>query len=213
MEQANPALSGMLFSDVNYTGKGVAIFALGGCKLSEMTNPTYDPYLNNFLVNGGRQKLYYYNSANLNTVMGGRFDNKVSSTLGLNKCAVGTAADPNHGGSFNPAAAYKAGLYFSDPSNGASSVRFFHEPTNEEVSKACDFAAKAKREGWYPSFPQLADCRYYPGTKKTVLSDTKLVGGALGNCTQDNATRTVWLDQSVSNTDSFQTELGTTVKM
>ncbi|MFD8229550.1 hypothetical protein ACFV16_36285, partial [Streptomyces massasporeus] len=31
--------------------------------------------------------------------------------------------------------------------------------------------------------------------------------------TQDNATRTVWLDQSVSNTDSFQTELGTTVKM
>ncbi|MFJ9821729.1 hypothetical protein ACIRU3_42095 [Streptomyces sp. NPDC101151] len=210
MEQANSSLSGILFSDVNNTGKGVAIFAQGGCQAA--TNPNYDPAWNNFLINGEHQKLYTYAGVNLNTVMGARFDNKVNSVLGLNKCAIGLATDPNHTGSVWPAAGYWSNVPFS-ASNGATSIRFFHSPTFEEASKACDYAAQAKREGWAPNFPQLAVCKFYPGTKQVVLSDTRIDGGAQGNCTLDNAQRTVWIDQSVTNSESFQTEAGQTVKM
>ncbi|MER7578191.1 hypothetical protein [Streptomyces sp. NPDC126514] len=210
MEQANPELSAILFSDMYFKGKGVLLVANGGCQAVSNTN--YEPYLNNFLINGGRQKLYTYTGVNLNEVNSGSFDNKVNSAIGLNRCAVAGARDPNFtGGSFYARAA--ADNFGAPTTNGVTSLRFFHNPTQKEASEACNYAAKAHREGTAPSFPQLAVCTYNPATKQVVSSDTRLDGGPQYNCTLDNSTRTVWLDQAVTNTESFQTETGQTVRL
>lgn len=200
MERANPTLSAFLFSDWNWDGKGILIVAKGGCQ--DATNPDYDPYLNNFLINGGKQKLYNYVTVNLNEVNNGVFDNKVESAIGLNKCAVAAGRDPNLTGAHVNATSAPNGMS-SRFTNGVTSVRLFHNPTNAEVSKACDTAERAKREGWYPS---LAVCTYNQISK---TSATQVVhGGFQNNCGPLTATLTLGMEEWVANTNSYTTEVG-----
>ncbi|GAA3594052.1 hypothetical protein GCM10022295_89360 [Streptomyces osmaniensis] len=115
MEAANPNLTGMLASDVDYSGNGVLIIAMGGCQRNPLPSPS--------------------GNINLNTEVWGFFDNRVNSGVSFNSCQMSFSQHSDGNGTSLPAQTNipSAGSLAED----VTSVKFYHNPTTAEASAFC----------------------------------------------------------------------------
>ncbi|MER6076439.1 hypothetical protein ABT187_48680 [Streptomyces sp. NPDC001817] len=117
MEQANPYLSSIHFSNPDWTGSVLSI-AANGCK-GNMPRPAV---------------------MNLN-VIDPDFDNRLNSEIGMNQCQVSPAQNPDRKGYFGDARPYGWHDAGTDLYNQITSFSYYPTPTQAEAAKACSIGA------------------------------------------------------------------------
>ncbi|QWA26749.1 hypothetical protein KJK32_46335 (plasmid) [Streptomyces sp. JCM17656] len=178
MEQAKPELSGILFSNDNWQGN-VLIVAMNSC--------------------ANTNTLASFANVNLNTVSDGAFDNKVESAIGLNDCLISAHKDTDGGGGYVSATA-SPNDYSSKvgSTNGISSVRFWHNWTGLEALAECE----RQMDHWLGTY---SSCSFDSTTKQLVAGEK--LQDVTYNCTLDDMSATLWVDNTVTNGTIYQTEI------
>lgn len=129
----------------------------------------------------------------MNTVFGGRFDNRLNAGVGFHDCQVSFAEHPDRAGYTTPARKAIAQGPGAVLYNQTASVAFLHTPTAVEAATACGDGS--------------ANCSFRTTSRTRGEGPSSLVAQAR-NCTDVDQSQTVSWEKAVENSSTFTVEGG-----